>query len=88
MFKAQALETTWPPSMVTDLYILQDEKQFSLVTVPFYAQPSLQISPTYSQISPNQKTFLCVYLNSYGTPTCGVNAEKQTKSYIHFNPNV
>ena len=54
----------------------------------------LQISPTYSQISPNQKTFLCIYLNSYGTPTYGdyaedmVNAEKQTKIYIHFHPNV
>jgi len=23
----------------------------------------LQISPTYSQISPNQKSFLCIYLN-------------------------
>ena len=50
MFKAQALETTWPPSIVTDLYFLQDEKQFSLVTVPFYAQPS---SPIISNLQSN-----------------------------------
>ena len=39
MFKAQALETTWPPSMVTDLYFLQDEKQ--LVWLPYPSMPSL-----------------------------------------------
>lgn len=69
--------------MVIDLYPLQAN---NLSWLPYPSTSTL--STIYIQIFPKQKTFLCVYLSSYLTLIYGVNAEKQTKSYLLFHPYV